>query len=89
MTVTDMVQSMTQDELDHWALYARKKLFPQRRLELLLAQVSYWIATSMGGAKEVSIEDFLFDPKDQADEDETDEVSPEEEMAFFDFQPRK
>lgn len=44
-------------------------MLPQRRLELLLAQVSLVLAKIMGGDKTSTLSDFLFDPKN-ADADE-------------------
>lgn len=48
-----------------------------------LAQITKWIAVSMGGQSNVSIEDFLFDRVPMS------EPTADEEREFFQFKPRK
>lgn len=43
--------------------YGEQRGFPSRRLEIHLAQIAMLIAQTMGGAKNVSLSDFLFDPQ--------------------------
>jgi hypothetical protein len=86
MTVGGLKRSMTEQELVWWSRYAATKMLPARRLELYLAQIAMMIAQTMGGAKNVRLRDFLFDPPD----DEPEEVADvEAAKAFFGFKPRK
>jgi len=75
---------LTERELWEWDAYARKKMLPQRRLELYLAQISKVIAQTMAGA-EVSISDFLFDPK----REEVPEADLEAAKLAFGFNPQR
>jgi hypothetical protein len=59
MTTDHMTQSMTEAELNRWARYASSHGLPYKRIEVLLAQVSLLIAKTMGGAKNVKVEDFM------------------------------
>jgi hypothetical protein len=53
--------------------YAARKMLPQRRLELYLAQLALLVAQS-GGAKDVTLQDFLFDLREEEPtEDEAEE----------------
>jgi hypothetical protein len=54
-----LARTMTEREFRLWALYAKRKLLPTRRMEVYLAQVAQVIAAAMGGAKQVSISDYL------------------------------
>lgn len=65
-SVESMTQSMTEDELQRWTLYARRHSFPFRRIELLLAQLTLVVARSMGGAKNAKVQDFMLqEPEDE------------------------
>lgn len=67
---------MSERELRQWSGYASKRMLPQRRLEVQLAQIALLIAQTMGGAEGVTIKDFLFDPpptEDEQDAEVTDE----------------
>ena len=46
--------------------YAAKKMLPQRRLELYLAQIGMWSARA-AGAKDVTLQDFLFEIRDEGE----------------------
>ena len=59
MTADVMLQSMTAAELDHWATHAQRYLLPHKRVEIMLAQVCSLIAKTRGGAKEVTVRDFM------------------------------
>jgi hypothetical protein len=52
-------KSMTAAELDGWAKYASRIPLPHKRMEIMLAQLSLLIARTMGGAKNVSVKDFM------------------------------
>lgn len=76
-------RTMGEAEFKGWQVYAARRMLPQRRLEIYLAQIAMLIAVS-NGAKDVDITDFLFDPAEPESE-----PTAEEEAAFFDFKPRK
>lgn len=61
--------------------YAAKRLLPSHRLAVQMAQVSMFIAQTMGGAKNVKLSDFLLQVPDESDAEE------DEAAAFFDFKP--
>lgn len=65
-TVEGLKRAMTERELVAWATYAGQRMLPWRRIELYLAQVSMYIAATMGGAKNPSIDQFMFDARQQA-----------------------
>lgn len=73
---------MTEVEFNAWQYYAARKMLPQRRLELYLAQIAYYIHGCVGGARNRRIADYMFDP---ADSDA--EPTAEEEADFFGFNP--
>lgn len=79
---------MPEWQFKQWQHYAARRMLPQRRLELYLAQIALWSAKAAGVANP-SLTDFLFDPPDGADEvDAEGEVSPEVAASFFGFTPR-
>ena len=52
---------MPAQDLAHYQRYTARRLFPGRRVELLLANLARVLA-QVNGNKNVSLEDFLFDP---------------------------
>jgi hypothetical protein len=82
-----LADSMSEREFRAWARHGARWGLPARRIELQLAQIAWLIAKTMGGATDVDLRDFLFDP------DDTRELSPEEKAAVakqaFAFNPRK
>lgn len=62
-TTLDSLQNISERELRQWQRFALRKAFPQRRIEFMLANIAMLIATTMGGAENVTLKDFLFDPK--------------------------
>jgi len=88
-TVGGLSKVMTERELGDWAEYARTNLLPMRRIEWALAQIALLIATTMGGAKDMKITDFMLDTS-EADEpaDDPEEVAAQA-RAFFGFNPTK
>jgi len=50
---------MTEAELLQWGRLAGRRGLPLQRIELLLAQLSMLIAKTMGGAKNVRVDDFM------------------------------
>lgn len=74
-----LARQLTEREFVQWQRYAAQKMLPQRRIELMLAQIAQLIAVTMGGAKNTKLTDYLFDAQQEQ------EMTAEE---FFDFQPR-
>lgn len=76
---------MSEGELSRWARYAGRRMLPWRRVELLLAQVALVVARTMGGANEVTLDDFLFDPPplDAELDDDGDVVPDVADLAGF------
>lgn len=72
---------MPEWQFAQWQHYAARKMLPNRRLELYLAQIAMWTAKA-AGAKSVQLTDFLFDPVQAQDE-------PADAAQFFGFSPRK
>lgn len=82
MTAGGLKRVMSEREFQQWQGYAARRMLPGRRLELLLAQVSMLIAQTMGGAKNVALRDFMFEPREQ-EPDNDGELSAEDVAAFF------
>ena len=83
MTAAGLSGSMTERELWQWQRYAARRMLPQRRIEMYLAQIALVVAKCMGGAKDASLADFLFDPEpDGGDAGDLDEAKE-----FFGFSP--
>jgi hypothetical protein len=80
----ELARTLTETELSDWQAYAHRRMLPQRRLELYLAQIAMLIAKTMGGAQNVRLTDFMFDP---AGPDIADEMTAEEEAEAFGFRP--
>lgn len=78
-----LARRMTEGEFVEWQEYASKRMLPQRRIELYLAQIAYYVAR-LDGVRNRGIEDYLFDPET----DTVAEPTVEDEIAFFGFNPR-
>lgn len=87
MTTAGLRRAMTERELREWQAYAARRMLPQRRIELYLAQIALVVAKASGGAKDAALADFLFDPEDEAPESGADAL--EQAKEFFGFAPRK
>lgn len=61
--------------------FAARRMLPQRRIELYLAQIAMQVALGRG-LKDLALSDFLFDPIDD------DVPSADEARAFFKFSPK-
>ncbi|MBI3150086.1 MAG: hypothetical protein HYZ17_16400 [Betaproteobacteria bacterium] len=72
---------MPEWQFTQWQHYAARRMLPQRRIELYLAQIAMWSAKA-AGVQNAQLTDFLFDPEDESDE-------PADAAAFFKFSPRK
>lgn len=77
---------MLERDLRQLVDFAQRRMLPHRRVELLLAQIAMLIATSMGGAKDVTLRDFLFEPEEEMEEEDADPL--ESAKQFFGFRPR-
>ena len=80
--VATLARVMGEAEFQEWQLYAATRMLPWRRMEMHLAQIAMWVATSTGSVTNVAIKDFLFDRDDAA-------ATAEDEIEFFDFKPYK
>ena len=69
-------------ELQH---YANKYQLPHRRNELLLAQISQYIALTMGGAKASPLDDYM-PYRPAPDVADIEALSPEEIRAMYEFE---
>ena len=89
--VENLAARLTEREFRAWQHYAARRMLPQRRIELYLAQIAMLIAQTMGGAADVSLEDFLFDPPPADDDGEplSDDEHVETARDFFGFSPVK
>jgi len=84
-TVADLERDMSGVEFDLWRRYASRNVLPWRKMELHLAQIAHIIAATMGGAKDKSLADYMFDPE----EEHHGPISTDDEAAaFFGFSPR-
>lgn len=77
-----LARRMTEAEFVEWQHYASKRMLPQRRMELYLAQIAYHI-DRLNGARNRTLQDYLFDPVDDR------EPTAEDEIEFFGFAPRR
>ena len=82
-----LARSMTEAELNRWSVYIRRHAFPFQRLELLLAQVSMLIASTMGGAKNVKLKDYMLKEVEEALPKNVHRI--EDKRKAFGFNPRK
>ena len=85
MTAGQLSRSLTVREFGDWQRYAGTRMLPLRRIELYLAQIAYWIAGT-GGAKDASLQDFMFDSiGDDAGDGDGDDL--DQAIDFFGFAP--
>jgi len=54
-----MLKSMTESELAQWSRHVSRHAFPFKRIEILLAQLALVVAKTMGGAKNLGLNDFM------------------------------
>lgn len=83
----EMLRSMTEEELHRWARYAARNALPFKRLEIMLAQLSAIIAKTMGGAKNVTANDFMLHAPEDALPNNVTRI--EVARRAFNFKPRK
>ena len=84
-----LTRSMTEAELQRWGLYARRHMFPFRRLELMVAQLAMIMARTMGGAKNAKTEDFMIKTPDYQDDFPVNVTRIDAARKAFGFNPRK
>lgn len=77
------IGDMPEREFVRWQRYARRRMLPQRRIELYLAQIALLIARTMGGS-DADLSDFLFDPKPEAEQ-----IDIEAMRKAFGYKPSK
>lgn len=82
-----LAAQMSEREFVWWAKRAQRQWLPSRRIEWMLAQVAHMIAVTMGGAKDVSVSDYMLrlEPEDEADAP----ADVDAARAFFAFNPIK
>jgi hypothetical protein len=68
--VEQLKQRMTEREFAWWAKRSATHWLPSRRVEWYLAQLAYMIAVTMGGAKDVSLSDFMLNLEPPTEEPE-------------------
>lgn len=82
-----LARSMTEPEFRAWQLYAQKRMLPARRIELQLARICHLIAVTMGGAKDVTVMDYMLNVVDEPENADA-EGDLEEAIEAFRFAPR-
>lgn len=82
---------MSEREFQGWVAYARRKSLPQRRIELMLANIARLIDTRCGGRTDnPDLDEYLFDPPplDRVPAETIEaEVAVEDAREFFGFRP--
>lgn len=85
---------MTEREYRRLHRDAADRPLGQRRIELLLAQLTLYVCKAWGGAKDSTVREFLQlvdtlpDDIDGDEDDEAAPISPEEARAPFGFNPK-
>lgn len=80
------LRGMPLKDLHQYQRYTARRMFPGRRLELLLAQVSMVLA-QVNGNKDVRLSNFLFDPPPEEDAEAL--ADPDAIAAALNFTPRR
>lgn len=86
----ELAARMTEREFQGWVAYAKRKSLPQRRIELMLANLTRVIDVSMGGRKDnPGLDEYLFDPPADAAPGKPieAEAAVEDAREFFGFRP--
>ena len=81
-----LARAMPEREFRDWQRYAARRMLPQRRVEMYLAQIAMLIAKTAGGAAGKGLDDFLLDPPPDEDAGPADDLAAAAE--FFGFRPR-
>lgn len=77
-------QSMSEREFIRWQHYSNKRLLPWRRMEWYLAQLTHWVARTMGGV-DLGVEAFLMQPYEPPEDDEDETL--QQAIEAFQFKP--
>lgn len=85
MTTGTLARTMTERELGEWAAYRARRMLPQRRIELMLANIALLIDVRMGGVKNAKLNDYLFEPALDAAVDEAADASDGDELTAEDI----
>ena len=83
---------MSEREFQGWIAYARRKSLPQRRIELMLANIARRIDITMGGRGDnPGLDEYLFDPADDDADERATAIEAEDAVdsarEFFGFRP--
>lgn len=81
------LRGMSRADLHLYQRYTARRMFPGRRIEKLLAQVSMVLAQLHG--QKAALADFLFDPPPEEDDDAPAAPDPEAVASALNFTPRK
>ena len=85
-TVEELEQRMTERELNGWIRFMHRRRWPMRRMEMYLAQIAHVVASTMGGNKTLTVQDFIYPDRDLEEESA---VTPAAETAqAFGFAPK-
>lgn len=84
--VEQLSRQMTEREFGWWAKRSATQWLPSRRIEWYLAQIAALIATTMGGAKDVTVSDFMLHLEPQTEPQVANVVDI---RAAFGFAPRR
>lgn len=85
MGADGLARTLTEAEFTDWQTYARHRMLPQRRIEMLLAQIAL-VLVRVNGNQHAKLADFLFDPQ-PAGGRLSEDMTADEEADFFDFKP--
>ena len=81
-----LARAMPEREFRDWQRYAARRMLPQRRIEMYLAQIAMLIVKTTGGGAGKGLDDFLLDPPPDEDDEPVDNLAAAVE--FFGFRPR-
>lgn len=89
-TAEALGRSMSEREFRSWMGYSNERGLPWERFELYMAQLTMWVARSMGGNFGMTLKDFiLMGPNAASSGDGAEEPTVEEAREAFQFRPRK
>ncbi len=92
MTPDELARRLTEREFRRLHIDSTQRPLGQRRIELLLAQLTFHVCRTWGGGQDSTIGDYLrlVDalPEDEDEEDLDAPVSTEEAQAVFGFNPK-
>lgn len=86
-SVGSLSRTMSEREFMRWQKYSAKRLLPWQRMEWYLAQMTRWIAMTMGGLSDARLQDFLMPMRDPEEDEMDDEETLQEAIVAFQFSP--